>query len=56
MIGNEKYDEHVPDRSSSWLLLRHFLLSLNLVYIIFIDNSLHWPAFISNNIKYSKKL
>ena len=55
MIGNEKYGDYVPDRVSPHLLSRDFLLSVTLVYIIFIVNSLCWPAIISKIAKYRKK-
>ena len=44
MIGNEKYGDYVPDRVSPRLLSRDFLLSVSLVYIIFIVNSLCWST------------
>ena len=55
MIGNEKYGDYVPDRVSPLLLWRDFLLSVSLVYIIFIVNSLCWSTIISNYAKYQKK-
>ena len=54
MMGNEKYGDYVPDRTSPHSLSRDFLLSVRLLHLIDIVGCLYRSNIISKFSKYRK--